>query len=109
MKCEFKLVFIDFQYCPYVASKLSDNKTMIPWKNFLKKVIDDFKNKGYNFNHIAEMHLITIANKMDMSYDFYIKHNMHAVEWELKVMINKNKSLINKFDRNWRQPSNRKI
>ena len=32
--------------------------------------IDDFKNKGCNFNHIEEMNIITIANKMDMSYDF---------------------------------------
>ena len=53
---------------------------MVSWSNFLKKVIDDFKNKGYTFNHIAEMHIETIANKLDMSYNFFIKHNMHAVE-----------------------------
>ena len=38
------------------------------------------------------MHIITIAKKMDMSYDFYIKHNMHnmhSVEWKLNAMINK--------------------
>ena len=45
---------------------------------------------------------------MDMSYDFYIKHDMHAVEWELNAMTNKNKSLINKFNRNWKHPLNRK-
>ena len=44
-----------------------------------------------------------------MSYDFYIKHNMHAVEWKLIAMINKNKKLINKFDRNWRHAFNRKL
>ena len=53
------------------------------------------------------MNNITIANKLDMSYDFYIKHNMHAVEWKLKTMINKNKALINKFNRHWRHPMNR--
>ena len=67
------------------------------------------KNKGYNFNHIAELHFITIANKLDMSYDLYIKHKMHAVEWKLNAMITKNKSLINKFDPNWRHPLNRKF
>ena len=40
---------------------------------FLQKIsenaIADFKNKGFNFNHIAEMNIITIANKTDMSYD----------------------------------------
>ena len=33
---------------------------------------------------------------------------MHAVEWKLNAMINKNKSLINKLDRNWRHPLLRK-
>ena len=55
------------------------------------------------------MHIITIAHKMDMSYDFYIKHNMHAVEWKINAMINKNKNLFNKFPRNWRHPLNRKF
>ena len=109
IKCEFKLVFNVYQYFPYVMFKLSDNKTMIPEKNFLEKVIDHFKNKGYNFNHVAAMHNITIAKKMDTSYDFYIKHNMCALEWKLNAMINKNKSLINKFDQNWGHPLNRKF
>ena len=52
---------------------------MFSWKKYLENVIDDFKNKEYNFNHIEEMNIITISNKMDMSYDFYIKHNMHAI------------------------------
>ena len=73
------------------------------------KVIDDFKEKGYNFSHIAELHFETIANKKNISYDFYIKHNMHAIEWKLNAMVSKNKSLINKFPRNWRHPSNRKF
>ena len=30
---------------------------------------------------------------MDMSYDFYIKHNMPAVERKLNMMINKDKTL----------------
>ena len=90
-------------------SKLSDNKTMTPWKKFLEKVIDDFKDKRHTFNHIAEMHNKTIAHKMDMSYDFYSKHNMHAVQRKINAMTNKNKSLINKFPRNWRHPVNRNV
>ena len=43
-----------------------------------------------------------------MSYDFYIKHDMHAVEWKLNAMVNKNKGLINKVDRHWRHPLKRK-
>ena len=82
---------------------------MISWSNFLEKVIDNFKNKGYTFNHIAEMHVITINKKMDMSDNFYNRHNMHAVEWKLNAMINKNKTLIKKFDRNWRHSLYRKF
>ena len=36
---------------------------------------------------------------MDMASDFYIKHNMCALEWKLSDMIKKNKNLINKLDR----------
>ena len=44
-----------------------------------------------------------------MPYDFYIKHNMHPVEWKLNAMVNKNKNLIIKLDRNWRHPLVRKF
>ena len=108
-KCEFKLVFNDCEVSPYVTSKLFDNKTMISWRIFLKKVIDDFKDKGSTFNHIAEMHIITIAHKRDMTFGFYIKHNMCALEWKINEVINKNKNLINKFPHHWRQPLNRKF
>ena len=102
-------MFIDYECSPYVTSKLPDNKTMILWKNFLEKVIDSFKDKGCTFNHIAEMHNITIFNKLDLSYDFNIKQKLCALEWKVNAMFNKNKSLINKFDRNWKHPSNRKF
>ena len=82
---------------------------MCYWYKFLENVINDFKNKGYNFNHIAEMIIITVASKQDMSYDFYNKHNMCALEWKLRSMMNKIKSLINKFYRNWRHPLNKKF
>ena len=88
-------------------SNVSDNETMISWKNFLMKVIVDFKDKGYNFSHIAEMPIITIANIMDMSYDFYLKHDMHAIEWKLNAVVNRNQKLTNKFDRNRRHRLNR--
>ena len=63
LKCEFEIIFNDNQYCPYITSNLSDNKTMISWSTFWEKVIDDFKDKGYNFNQLAEKNFITKANK----------------------------------------------
>ena len=62
-------------------------------------VITDFNNKGYSFNHIAELNIITIANQLDMSYDFYIKNNMPAVERKLNTIIARNSHLINSFNR----------
>ena len=55
------------------------------------------------------MNIITNGNKLDMTYDFYIKHNSCDLEWKLNAMINKNKILINKFSLNWRHPLNKKI
>ena len=92
VKCEFELVFKDYLYFPYIKSNLSDNKSMLSWDNFIENVIKDFKNEGYNFNLIAEINIITKANKMDMSYVLYINHNMHAVDWKLITIINKKKN-----------------
>ena len=55
------------------------------------------------------MNIIIVCNKTDMTYDFYMKHNMPAVEWKLNAMINKNKSSISKFPQNWKHPLNRKF
>ena len=55
------------------------------------------------------MNFKTITNKMDMSYDFYIKDNMHAVERKIFMLINKNKTIIIKLNFNWRHPSFRKF
>ena len=101
MQCEFKLGFNDFQCCLYVTSELYSIKTMCFWYKSLESVIRDFKDEGYNFNHIEEMNIITFVNKLDMSYDFYNKQNMH-VDWKLNAMVNKNKNLINKQDRSKR-------
>ena len=109
VKCEFELIFNNYHYCPLVTSNLSDNKTMISWSIFLEKIFSDFKDKGYSLNHIAEMHIIAIANELEKTYDFDIKHSMCALEWKLNAMINKIKNLIDKFDRNWRPPLNRKF
>ena len=44
-----------------------------------------------------------------MSYGFNIKLINCALDWKLNAMIVENKNLINKFDRNWRNPHNRKF
>ena len=81
---------------------------MSSWRTFLEDVIIDVNNKRYTFDRIAELNIITKANKMDMSYDFYIKQNMHAVERKLILIVAKIPHLINSLNRYINHPSNRK-
>ena len=86
-----------------------DNATNISWSNYLREAIDSLKTEGYDFNQIAEMDIITLAHKRDMTYDVYLKHNMSAFEWKLNGMVNKNKTLIDHFPQIWWHPNNTKF
>ena len=103
LKGQFKLVFNN-QDCKYLMTDMIDNTTKVSWSNYIREVIE-----GYDFSHIAEMDIITLAHKRDMAYDFYLKHNKSAFEWKLNSKINKDKNLINKFPKNWRHPLNTKF
>ena len=83
-----------------------DNRAFKSWSNCLRDAISNLKEEGYHFNHIAEMDIITLVHKRGMTYDFYLKHYMSAIEWKLNAKINKDKNLINNFPRNWRHPNN---
>ena len=107
-KGQFKLVFNDNQDCKYLMTGMINNSTNISWSNYLRDAIDSLKKEGYDYNYIAEMDIITLAHKRDMTYDFYLKHNMSAFEWKVNAMINRDKNLFNKFPRIWRHPLNRK-
>ena len=88
---------------------MTDNRTNISWSNYLREAVDSLKEEGYHFNQIAEMDIITLAHKRDMTYDFYLKHIMSAFERNLNAMINKDKNLFNKFPQTWRHPINMKF
>ena len=100
LKVQFKLVFNN-QDCKYLITDRINNTTNVSWSNYIREAIE-----GYDFTHIAEMDIITLAHKRDMTYDFFLKHNMSAFEWKLNSKINKDKNLINKFLKNWRRPIN---
>ena len=104
IKGQFKLVFNNNQVSKYILTSMIDNRTCISWANYLRKAIDKLKEEGYDFNYIAEMDIITLAHKRDMTYDFCLKHIMSAFEWKLNAMIKKDKNLIKKFPQNWRHP-----
>ena len=75
----------------------------------MRGAINNIKLEGYHFNHLAEMDIITLAHKRDMTYDFFLKHNMPAFERKLNAMINKDKNLINKIAQEYRHPINSKF
>ena len=106
---EFKLVFNDNQDCEYITTGMIDKKTCISWSIHLIDVFDILEEEGFHFSYIAEMDIITLADKRDMTYNFYIQHNMSAFEWKLNAMINKDKNLIKKFPQNCRHPINRRF
>ena len=106
LKIEFKLVFNDNQDCKYIMTGMIDNRTFVSWSNCWREVINNLKEEGYDFNYTAEMGIITLAHKRDMTYDFYLKHNMPAFELKLNAMVNKEKNLVKKFPQNWRHPIN---
>ena len=97
IKNDFDLVSSNYEDCSHLKCDYLNNNIVFSWQNVLEEVIDDYKDKGYTFDQIDELNIITIADKMDMSYDFDIKHNMHAVEWKVISMINKDKTLIIKL------------
>ena len=108
LKTRFKLVFIN-QDCKYLMTDMINNTTNISLSKYSRDVISNLKEKGYDFSHIAEMNIITLAHKCGMTYDFYLKHKMSAFEWKLNALINKDKNLIIKFPRNGRHPINTKL
>ena len=85
------------------------NTTNMSWSSYLREAIDTLKEEGYDFNYTAEMDIITLAHKRDMTYDFYLKHNMSAFEWKLNAVINKDKNVINLFPQTWRHHLNGKF
>ena len=103
LKAQFKLVFNN-QDCKYLMTDMINNTTNVSWSNYLREAIE-----GWDFSHIVEMNIKTLAHKRDMTYDFYLKHNKPALEWKINQLINKDKNLINKFPQDWRHPINMKF
>ena len=103
MKGQFELIFND-QDCKYLITDMINNTTNISWSNYIREAIE-----GCDFSHIGEMDIITLAHKRDITFEFYLKHNMPAIEWKIIQLINKDKNLIIKFPRTWSHPINRKF
>ena len=87
----------------------SDNKSVyIRLFEYLYLCIHTFIRVIISICVLSQMNIITVCNKMHMTYDYYIKHNMPAIEWKINQLINKDKKLINKMPVSWIHPLNRK-
>ena len=53
------------------------------------------------------MSFVLAANKLDMTYDFYVKHRMQMVQWQLNKSTNEDRNLIKKLPQNCIHPLNR--
>ena len=91
LKGEYKLVFNNNQDCKILITGMIINTTNSSWSNYLRETIESLKEEGYHFNQIAEMDIITLAQKRDMTYDFFLRHNMPVFERKLNAMIKKTK------------------
>ena len=103
LKGQFKLVFNN-QDCKYLMTDMINITSNVSWSNYIREAVE-----GCDFSHIAEMDIITLAHKRDMTYDHYLKHDMSAFEWKLNSKINKDKNLISMFPILWRHPINTKF
>ena len=74
------------------------------WKSSSNTIISDFSNSGHEFDYIDEINIVTIVDKRDRTYDFYNKHNMHAVERKLNRMLKEKPILTINFKIGWRHP-----
>ena len=97
LKSYFKLVF-NKDHCEYLMTHMMNITSNISWSKYLRPAFDNLKENDYRFSHIAEMDIILLAHKRDMTCNFYLKQKMPPVEWKL-----------NKFPGNLRHPINTKI
>ena len=96
LKGQFKLIFNN-QDCKYLMTDMINNTTNISWSDYIREAIE-----GCDFSYIAEMDIIILVYKRDMTYGFYSKHNMSALERKINQLINKDKNLINEFPYGWK-------
>ena len=93
-KYKFKLVFNKQQYVVNIETNPRTRCVILSSGYLLDEAINDVNIQGYTFDHIDEFNIVTIADKMDMTYVFFIKHNMSAFELKLNLIHAKNPHLL---------------
>ena len=93
IKIVFQLVFDNGSFFKYVTCKLKDNRTRFCLKRFLENFVVDFSKKGHNLKNIEEIDVVTVNDKRDRTYEFYLQHNLCLLECLIKKKLKKLKNL----------------
>ena len=72
---------------------------LINLNSYLPGGNEDFLEKGYIFSHIDQMIIITVNDKMYVTYNNYIEHPMQAIELKINMIIAENPYLIVSLNR----------
>ena len=109
IKCDFKLFFNnDFSKPIHVKTYFYGKTSLILLKKCSIYQIDNFIEKGLKFSHIDEMKIISVNDKMYMTYEYYLKNPMPAVEFKVNMIIIKNLHLKKSLNRSHIHPLIRK-
>ena len=99
LNCEFQIEF-DNNFIANIEIDYHYNKDTKNIKIFLLHYIDSCKFGGHIFNNINHLIFNTFSCICNMTYEYYTKHPMQAIESKLNMIFAKNLQLINAFDRN---------
>ena len=107
--CEYILNFNDdSSKLIHIETDLYQITNLKNLKKYLLYETDNFLEKEDMFSRIDELNITQIIDKMCMTYDYFKKHPMPAVETKLSMIISKTPNLIKALNRSHIHPIFRK-
>ena len=108
IKYNFKFVFNSPEYVVNIETSPHYSRITMSSGYLPNETINDINIQGYCFDRIDEFNIIAIADNMELTYDFYIKHNMCSFKLKMNLILAKNPHLINSLNRSYNHPLTRK-
>ena len=81
VKVIFNLLFYSNNYNKYISLKYKNKGTRFWFKQFLESVVDNFRIEEHEFDYIEELEIVTLFDKRDRAYQFYMKQKKCSLEW----------------------------
>ena len=86
VKNDIKLVF-DNNFYSHIKSEFQYSNTIFHMKRFSLNWVESFCERGHNFSHIYEINITAFSNKINMTYECYIKQTIQMVELNLNMIV----------------------